>query len=120
MVSRKSRMLFTFDLIQSELVKFYPGNSPNYAYAQIGDFLKRNGFEHNQGSGYVSKDTLHLDDAIKIAVKLQKKFPWINKCSSVFELTMVTEEKFNMKTVFDVIEETPKKQSKKNSHTPSR
>ena len=60
----KRRKLFAFDLNQENLKKYYPGKKPTYAYAQIGAFLYKQGFEHDQGSGYVSKEPMTDSEAV--------------------------------------------------------
>ena len=113
-------ILLTFDLDQSKLAKFYPGSSTNYAYTQIGTFLKKNGFEHNQGSGYVSTEPMWISKAITISKNLQKKFPWLNKVVSIFEVTEVNEISFDLRATLDTVAEEQQKLSKRKSHTPSR
>ncbi|MBO6275597.1 MAG: hypothetical protein J6M91_08725 [Methanobrevibacter sp.] len=122
MEAEKIRILFTFDLEQEQLRKYYPGHETTQAYKEIGMFFRKNGFEHNQGSGYISKKSISLDQVIVIAIKLQQKMPWLNKCSSVFELTQIIEQQFDMKKIFSEVEKLqPKlKINKRESHSLSR
>ena len=69
-----------FDLDTKELKKKYPGNSYENAYYDIRDFLECNGFEHSQGSGYVSISRLSDTAAIDVISQLMEEFPWLRGC----------------------------------------
>ncbi len=58
----------SFDLDTNELHKAYPNGSPNYAYQAIGNFLKKRGFEWQQGSVYFGNETI---DPVKVVLAIQ-------------------------------------------------
>lgn len=85
-----------FDLSQEELKKHYPRSkfamSPKYyneAYADIKRFMKKHGFEHRQGSVYISKDKLSNADINILVGKLAKELPWLSKCATAFDVTSI-------------------------------
>lgn len=102
---QKRRKLFSFDLNQENLKNYYPGKNPTYAYTQIGAFLCKQGFEHDQGSGYVSKEPMTDYEAIDIAKALKNKFDWINKVSPKFKISDAAEMVFDAIQLFDAIDE---------------
>ena len=95
-----NRVLLNFDLSQQLLKEHYPNPNYKYAYTQIGMFLKRNGFDHHQGSGYISKNPMRLSRVNGILWNLQIKYPWIIKCVEVFSITKVVEQSLDAKVIF--------------------
>lgn len=59
------------------------------AYSQIKSFLKKNGFEHRQGSGYISKDS--LDDLVIVALitNMTLKYKWLKDCVKQIDVTNI-------------------------------
>ena len=106
--SENKRKMFSFDLNQENLKKFYPGKNPTYAYTQIGAFLYKYGFEHDQGSGYVSKEPMTKLEAVEIAKLLKNKFDWINKVSPKFKISDAAEPIFDAIQLFDAMDEEKK------------
>lgn len=47
-----------FDLDTKKLETLYSSKNWRQAYDDIRDFLKKNNFEHRQGSGYISKEEM--------------------------------------------------------------
>jgi len=47
-----------FDLDTNKLKEHYPNKTYTNAYEDIKRFLLKNGFEHRQGSGYISQKEL--------------------------------------------------------------
>lgn len=91
-MSDLKRKAINFDLITEKLKEFYPSKNPfgyKSAYRKINKFFKANGFEHRQGSGYVSIEGLDIYDATKIAQSLSKEFPWLKDCVNKFDVTDV-------------------------------
>lgn len=101
---RKDRLLFSFDLDQENLAQYYPKKHQTHAYREIGIYFQKNGFEHNQGSGYLSKESLTITKGLNIADDLYNTFPWISKCSSVFVLSQISKFDYDIKEYFDFIE----------------
>ena len=88
MAERRVLKTINFDLNKKSLEQYYDKSWRN-AYKEIKDFLKENGFEHRQWSGYVSKEKLDTIDMILLSEKLRKTFPWLEKCASRFDVANV-------------------------------
>ena len=69
-----------FDFDTKSLKKYYPGKHYRNAYKDIKQFLLKNGFEHRQWSGYVSKDKISSTDVRMISAKIRITFPWLSHC----------------------------------------
>ena len=54
------RRAIYFDLHGESLKKYFSESNPNWAYRALGKFFHDNGFEHQQGSEYVSKGTISV------------------------------------------------------------
>ena len=50
----KTLKALNFDLDTENLKRYYPSSDYHKAYFDIKQFMIQNGFEHRQGSGYVS------------------------------------------------------------------
>ena len=59
-MERKYQKAINFDLSVHELEKYYPDYRK--AYYDVKSFFKKHGFEHRQGSGYISRDRLAQAD----------------------------------------------------------
>lgn len=51
--------------------------------------MESNGFEHRQGSGYVSLKTMTSEEVVNIALKMKTELPWIKHCINKFDMTDV-------------------------------
>lgn len=85
-----SRKALNFDLSTNELKKHF--NSTAEAYSQIKTFMIKNGFEHRQYSGYVSKETMDEDDIVVLTKRLADKFSWLSTCVLNFDVTDIGEQ----------------------------
>ena len=88
-MAKSVQKMINFDLDQAKLKQFYPGKDHTYAYRQMGMFLKKNGFEHSQGSGYVSKEPLYQFDIDRLVVELIYKYNWLSECIKEFSSTNI-------------------------------
>ena len=79
-ISDKNRKQFSFDLVQEELRRHYSQASPQNAYAEIGAFLRKEGFRHIEGSVYESKEKFSVYDFNRIMKRLMKTLPWFSRC----------------------------------------
>ena len=94
---RKHFKAINFDLDTNKLKAYF--NPYNDAYYKIGKDLKKQGFVHRQGSGYVSKDKLNtLEVYIKI-MNLVKNNPWLSTCAKKFDVTNVPAKVWDMMNV---------------------
>lgn len=62
---------------------------PSNAYYEIRHFLETNGFEHRQGSGYVSITTVTDADINILINKMSLTFEWLKHCVKQFDVTNV-------------------------------
>jgi len=72
-----------FDMDTKALEKYYPKPSWRRAYDDVRKFMEENGFEHEQGSGYHSKEAMLQPEALDIVENMIDKYPWLNKCMGV-------------------------------------
>lgn len=78
-----------FDLDTKALQQYYPSTNWRKAYDDINKFLISNGFEHRQGSGYVSKLPIKNTTIIAQIQNLSKTFSWISKCINRLDVTNI-------------------------------
>lgn len=111
-MSKIYRRQIAFDLSQEELKKYYPRSkfalSPKYyneAYADIKRFMKKNGFEHRQGSVYISKERMTNADINILVGKMAKELPWLSKCATEFDVTSIGTQHSLTKALKDVTRE---------------
>ena len=79
-----------FDLSTEELLETFSNTSK--PYAQIKNFLEKQGFEHNQHSGYISKKPLTRAKSYKILEKMAKNFTWLDDYAQRFAITNAPDE----------------------------
>lgn len=95
---RKTIKAINFDIKQDLLDIYYPKSNSN-AYYDIKKFMLNNGFEHIQGSGYVSKNKLDVDNIYDILQNLKNEYPWsivcIEKIEVTEKVTTIQNEKYN-------------------------
>ena len=70
------RKYITFDLDTKELKKVLGETRFTSAYKDIESFLKENDYNHKQGSGYLSNQSLTVLDAVMLYKAIEEKFPW--------------------------------------------
>lgn len=88
------RKSFHFDLNTKLMEKYYTGgNNYRKGYRDIEKFLSTKGFEHEQGSGYTSKEPMTESEAFIIATQLKVEFPWLEKCVKKFTVTDFNENR---------------------------
>ena len=72
-----------FDLDTKALEKYYTSDSWRNAYEVVRNFFKQNEIEHEQGSGYHSKNPMSRFDVINIIDAMIIQYPWLSKCVRV-------------------------------------
>lgn len=82
------RKAINFD-IDTKKYEEYTGKKSPTAYSEIKTFLKRNGFEHRQGSGYVSKDSLTDRKVLAIIMNMSSQFVWLRYCVKQIDVTNI-------------------------------
>lgn len=76
----ESRKQIAFDLETSNLKIYYPKEKWQNAYYDIRIFMQNNGFEWQQGSVYISKKRMSIQNTSKLLGTLVDEYPWLNVC----------------------------------------
>lgn len=82
------RKALNFDL-DTKKYEEITGKSAPTAYYQIQKFLENRGFEHRQGSGYVSSKSLNDAEITSLTRQMGKAFSWLRDCLKQFDVTNV-------------------------------
>lgn len=85
-----ARKAINFDLSTNALEQYFTNTAE--AYNKIKQFMLKNGFEHRQYSGYVSKEPMEDDDIALLALNLTNKFSWLYPCTQKFDVTDIGEQ----------------------------
>ena len=80
------RKAINFD-IDTKKYEEYTGKKAPTAYAEVKKFLKKNGFEHRQGSGYVSKNSLDDLRITAIITNMTLTLKWLRFCVKEIDVT---------------------------------
>ena len=64
----------------------------------IRQFLENCGFEHKQGSGYLSTESISLNQTIAIYQAMTEEMPWLDSCSKTMDVGNVRGF-YNLKTL---------------------
>jgi len=86
------RKSLNFDLDTNKLKEHYPNKNYTNAYEDIKKFLLKNGFEHRQGSGYISKETMTRIAITNVLKELNKEFNWLYPCCKTLDYYDVGKE----------------------------
>ena len=89
-----------FDLDTKALAKYYPKASWQAAYDDVRGFLERNGFVHEQGSGYRSVEPMVQAEAVDVLYEMRVTYPWLHKCVKVCTIADVPVT-FDFTNLFD-------------------
>lgn len=89
-----SKIAINFDLIVKECKAVF-GGSRSKAYIVLKKDLTEHGFIHDQGSGYISNDTLTRVDIIGTLKGLFSRNAWLNLCCKRLRVTKIAEDIFN-------------------------
>jgi len=80
-----------FDLNQEQLGKHYPGKAPNYCYEVVAKFLKKYGFERQQGSVYFGDQTVTAVSCVVAVQELTKEQEWFRYCVTDIRMLRIEE-----------------------------
>ena len=86
-MERKYLKAINFDLSVHELERYY--QDYRKAYYDVKRFFKKHGFEHRQGSGYVSKKKLIQADIIDLLDVMNAELPWMGDCVTKIDVTNI-------------------------------
>ena len=89
-----------FDMEIKKLEKHFSATYPKRAYRIIQRFLEANSFEHEQYSGYHSKDKMMDLQIVKLVADMQTLFPWIDKRMNKIEVANIGDN-YNLIRVFE-------------------
>jgi len=89
-----------FDMDTIALEKYYPKAAWRAAYDDVKGFLGKNGFEHEQGSGYHSVKPMTQADAVIVLGKMLDAYPWLHKCVKICTVADVPAT-FDVTNLFD-------------------
>ncbi len=82
------RKALNFDL-DTKKYEEVTGKSAPTAYGEIRRFLRKNEFEHRQGSGYVSKDSLNDGKIFAIIQNMSMELDWLRSCVKQIDVTNI-------------------------------
>ena len=85
----KKQIIFDID---TKVAKQILGKNYTSIYNKIRYFFKSNGFEHIEGSGYMSNYSLDYYDVIDIIDRMKIEFPYIEKCVRDIRVTEITKQ----------------------------
>ena len=86
-----------FDLDSANLKKEFGPTRYTLAYSDLRAALENHGFEHRQGSGYLSKAPISKNKLIVLYDSLVEELPWLNTCSTAMHFADIGKT-FNLKT----------------------
>lgn len=92
--------MINFDLSQEKLKLYYSSQNSNKAYDDIYKVMREYGFEHRQGSSYVSTEELTDREILRRVNRISKKLPWLCLCYKHFDISEVGRV-FAMNHIFD-------------------
>ena len=95
---RKTYKAINFDFDTKKLA-LARGSAPK-CYYEIRKTMKRLGFDHRQGSGYVSREKIDSADITHVVMRLYEAHEWLPDCIKEFDVTNVTRRQYSMKAEF--------------------
>lgn len=113
-MNKKRLIAINFDLDTKKLKDIYvssTGKKYNRAYYDIKAFMKKNGFSHRQGSGYISKEPMTEMAATLIMKKMGNLMPWLKDCTKKIDLTIVGNQ-FDLTDILNTKSNSAPKQNK--------
>lgn len=87
-----------FDLDTQSLRDRFGESGRSRAYSTLGRFLKKHGFEHRQGSGYRSINTMSDSETVDLVVAMYKSLDWLPDCVQKLDITNIGRE-YDMDTI---------------------
>ena len=92
------RKAINFDIDRKKYEE-HTGKKASTAYAEIKRFLKKNGFEHRQGSGYVSKNSLDDLRITAIITNMTLTLKWLRFCVKEIDVTNIGKQHSLLDTI---------------------
>lgn len=102
-MERQKRKAINFDLDTNKMkeLKLYPKG-----YRTLGASLKKHGFEHRQGSGYISKERIDSIMVARIIESVTKEQVWLAECVRKIDVTDIGRQHDLTATVRELSEAT--------------
>lgn len=91
-MERRYRKAINFDLDTHLLKAKYPGADYRAAYYDIRRFFERRGYEHRQGSGYLSAQKQTSADIYDLMDDLARELPWLSECVNKIDVTNIGQQ----------------------------
>lgn len=85
-----NKKFISFDLDTRALKQYYPGKHYRKAYRDIAKYMKNNGFNHSEWSGYFSKNSMPMAEVTYYINTMLDTFPWLEPCINNFHVTNET------------------------------
>jgi len=79
------RKSLNFDLDTKKLKEHYLNKNYTEAYNDIKKFLIKNGFEHRQGSGYISEKEMSDGQITRLLKRMNKEYNWLRICCKTLD-----------------------------------
>ena len=92
------RKALNFDLDTKKYEEYTGKHSPT-AYAEIKRFLQKNDFEHRQGSGYISKNSLSDGKIFAIIQNMSMELKWLRNCVEKIDVTNIGKQHSLLDTI---------------------
>ena len=88
-VTRKE-VVFDLDTTEKGLQTYY-SNPANWrkAYDDIRNFMQQHGFEHQQGSAYISDNPLKKQEVYDLVSDMVKNMPWLSQCTKALDIANI-------------------------------
>lgn len=84
-----TRKAINFDLDTHRLEEWYPTPNWRNAYMDIRNYMQEHGFEHRQGSGYISKSDMSYNEVFSNSKAMSKEFYWLSICANKIDVTNI-------------------------------
>lgn len=91
-----------FDLNTKEMTKYFK-NVP-MGYKRLETSFKRHGFNHRQGSGYISDDKCTNSQIGKKIKSIVKENPWLKTCARQFDVLNVDNRYYSLLDTISKVE----------------
>ena len=83
---RRMQIIFDLDTVQLEKLE---KNSSKTIYSKIKVFMEKNGYDHIEYSGYVSREPVQLAEVLMLIGDLKAAFPILNETVNDMHITEV-------------------------------
>ncbi|EAK4449650.1 hypothetical protein CYI58_08670 [Campylobacter upsaliensis] len=107
-LKNRHKKCINFDLDTKELLKYFPKGTRK-PYALIKEFFEKQGFDHRQYSGYISKEPISDYKLTKIIHQLSIQYIWLKNCIKEFDVSNAPQTLSLKNQIYNSIEREEKK-----------